>query len=417
MHRCLDKYFQFTERGSSIFQEFRAGTTGFLATSNNFALNASILSAMGLDSEKVVVSSAFISGISSIVSGFCSNLPLGIMTSIGPNLLLASLYSSGAFSTAELLAISAASGMVLAILSITPALKWALNLVPLYIKYGLVIGTGLLTALKGLEDVIITKDFTLDLNYVLSLKGAVAAVFLLVIASLQHRKIKGAALVGMLGGTLMYWMISNRWPSSYVSLHFFETAFPDFRALAKPVAWLHVVSVTLTVLLSISGGVIGSARMADLLRNGDAPGSLRVYIVCSFGTILSAFLGTSPVFISMSASSGIREGGRTGLMSIVIGMYSLLTAFVLSPVMSAIPDCALTPVLVLVGAHMFREVKEVDWDNTREALPTFLCAILQPFTGSVGVGIYAGIACSFVLFVTTGAFIAISSSQETRASE
>eukprot|EP00931_Biecheleriopsis_adriatica_P082565 TRINITY_DN56020_c0_g1_i1.p1 TRINITY_DN56020_c0_g1~~TRINITY_DN56020_c0_g1_i1.p1 ORF type:complete len:143 (-),score=11.41 TRINITY_DN56020_c0_g1_i1:15-395(-) len=109
----------------------------------------------------------------------------------------------------------------------------------------------------------------------------------------------------------------------------------------------------------------------------------------------------------MSASSGIRDGGRTGLVSIVIGAYSLLTAFLLSPLMSAIPACALSPVLILLGAHMFREVKEVDWDDTRRALPAFLCAVLQPFTGNVGDGIYAGIACSFLLFVTTGAFLTL----------
>lgn len=55
------------------------------------------------------------------------------------------------------------------------------------------------------------------------------------------------------------------------------------------------------------------------------------------GTVLSGFLGTAPVFVSMSAAAGVRDGGRTGLVSCVIGVYSLLTAFVLSPLASAIP--------------------------------------------------------------------------------
>mmetsp|Transcript_56105 Transcript_56105/g.156318 ORF Transcript_56105/g.156318 Transcript_56105/m.156318 type:complete len:464 (-) Transcript_56105:357-1748(-) len=408
--RCLasvDRFFCITERGSSLAQEFWAGSTGFMATSNNFALNASILSALGFDANMLVISSAFISGIASIASGISSNLPVAIATSVGPNLLMAGLCSSGAYSQKEVLAIAMACGFLLTLLSITPVLRWALRLVPLYIKCGLVIGTGLLTALKGLEGIVITNQFTLNLDYLLSLDGVVAGILLVFMATLLHWNTKGAMLMGMLGGTFVYWLLSQKWPSSFVMVGSLHGVLPDCGVLASARVWLQVVSLTLMVLLSISGGVIGSARMAGLLQNGDAPGSLRIYIVCGVATMLSACLGSSPLFVSMSASAGVRDGGRTGLMSVVIGVYALLTAFLFAPIMSAIPKCALAPVLILVGAHMFREVREVDWADTRRALPAFLCAILQPFTGSVGDGIYAGLACSFVLFLTTGAFMAI----------
>jgi len=123
------------------------------------------------------------------------------------------------------------------------------------------------------------------------------------------------------------------------------------------------------------------------------------------GTILSAKLGTAPIFVSMSAAAGIRDGGRTGLVSVVIGVYAIITAFFLSPLASAIPHCAVSPVLVLVGVSMTGEATEIQWWNILDALPAFLCAVFQPFTYSVSNGIYAGCGMSLVLFFTTGTFI------------
>jgi len=86
-------------------------------------------------------------------------------------------------------------------------------------------------------------------------------------------------------------------------------------------------------------------------------------------------------------------------------MYSLLTAFVLSPLASAVPECAVSPVLVLVGVSMTGEAREIQWWNMLDALPAFLCAIFQPFTYSVSNGIYAGCGMSIILFFTTGTFL------------
>jgi hypothetical protein len=107
----------------------------------------------------------------------------------------------------------------------------------------------------------------------------------------------------------------------------------------------------------------------------------------------------------MSGSAGIKEGGRTGLTSVVLGLYALVVAFVFSPLAAAIPHCAVAPVLIFVGASMIGEAKEVAWWRMQEALPAFMCAIFQPFTYSVSNGIYAGISLAFVLFFTTGSFL------------
>lgn len=404
----LDQRFDVSVRGSTLSQELRAGTTAFLASANNFMVNATILSHL-TDRQDVVVASAFASGVTCIVSGCTSNLPMGIITSLGPNIFLASIVHSGRFTPGGAFAVSATSGALLLLMAVTPVLNMVLKMVPLYIKYGLVIGTGLFTALKAVGNVV-EHDSALAFTHILSLKCSITVVFLILVASLTHLKVKNAMIVGMLGGTCAYWILSGHWPHNFVDLHSIKPVVPDFSVLfagGARGAWLQVVSLAFLVLLTISGSLIGSADMANLLQsNGDVPGGRAVYACCGLGTVLSAFLGCSPVFVSMSASSGIKEGGRTGLMAIVLGVYCLLTAFFLSPLASAIPHCAISPILILVGIHMFQQVHNVNWNNLAEALPAFLCVIIQPYTSSVQDGLYAGLAFSFILSMTTGAFLA-----------
>jgi len=211
----------------------------------------------------------------------------------------------------------------------------------------------------------------------------ISATSLVLTASLLYRAVTGAVLLGMLSSTLLAWIYLDAWPTQIVAFQGLSWMMPNFYVLNQQQAWTELGSLLLMLLFSLSGAIIGTAKMAGLLQeDGGVRGSTAVYMSSGLGTALSAFLGTSPIFVSMSAAAGVRDGGRTGLVSLVIGIYSLLTAFVLSPLASAIPECAIAPVLVLVGVSMTGEAREIQWWNMLDALPAFLCAIFQPFTYS-----------------------------------
>ncbi|CAK9085118.1 2, partial [Durusdinium trenchii] len=111
---AIDRYFSISLRGSTIATELRAGTTAFLATANNFVVNAHIMSHAGLHPETSLVSGAFAAGVTCILCGMLSNLPLGLVPSVGPNVYIAySLVGPRLFSTQQALAISATSGVCL----------------------------------------------------------------------------------------------------------------------------------------------------------------------------------------------------------------------------------------------------------------------------------------------------------------
>ncbi len=103
----------------------------------------------------------------------------------------------------------------------------------------------------------------------------------------------------------------------------------------------------------------------------------------------------------IESASGVGEGARTGLASVVTGGCFLL-ATVLAPLVAVIPYEAATPALVLVGFLMMTQVRRIDWDDVEIAVPAFLTIAVMPFTYSITAGIGAGFVTHVVLTTARG---------------
>ena len=101
-------------------------------------------------------------------------------------------------------------------------------------------------------------------------------------------------------------------------------------------------------------------------------------------------LGTSTVTTFVESSTGISEGARTGLSSVVTGLLFLL-ACVLAPIAGIIPSAATAPALIIVGMFMIGNVAKIDWKDPEVALPCFLTIAMMPFAYSISDGIGFGI--------------------------
>eukprot|EP00928_Gymnodinium_smaydae_P086830 TRINITY_DN71251_c0_g1_i1.p1 TRINITY_DN71251_c0_g1~~TRINITY_DN71251_c0_g1_i1.p1 ORF type:complete len:641 (+),score=67.32 TRINITY_DN71251_c0_g1_i1:53-1975(+) len=410
-HEQIERAFCVTSRGGTLTGELRAGTTAFLAAAQNFVADAHIMSHAGIDARDCVVNGAFVCGLANIASGILSNLPVGLMPGVGPNVLLAfSLVANHVCTTEQALAVAFMTGFLSVIITLTPLNKLIIGLVPLCVRYGLLLGTGLLCSLIGMKAVgVVVPDPGEDivaLGTLTTLEVKICACFLFLIVTLLSWAVRGAVLIGMLGATVTFWFFSDAWPSSFVS-----PALPSFHridasVLLKGEAWLNIGALIVMLTLSSCGAIMSTARMGGMLRaDGGVNGSTSVYLCCGLATMTSSVVGSSPVYVSMAASAGVHDGGRTGIVSIVVGIYSLVTALLFSPLISSIPKCAIAPVLLLVGVSLMGEAKHVEWSKIDQGLPAFLCAIFQPFTFSVAHGINAGLASSFVLFLSTGQFV------------
>ena len=156
------------------------------------------------------------------------------------------------------------------------------------------------------------------------------------------------------------------------------------------------------------GTLIGVASKADMLdEDGKLPGIKGALLADAVGTTVGAVLGTSTITTFVESSSGIAEGGRTGLTAIVSGLLFVLALF-FSPLFLTIPSFATAPALIIVGFMMVQQVVKIDWEDLLESIPAFICIISMPFMYSISEGISFGVISYVLLHVITGKFKKVS---------
>lgn len=106
-------------------------------------------------------------------------------------------------------------------------------------------------------------------------------------------------------------------------------------------------------------------------------------------TFLSGIFGTSPTIAAAESASGIEEGGKTGLTTIVSGTLFLATLFFI-PLLSYVPQAAIAPVILITGALMMKNLQHIQFDDFTEWFPAFLIVVLIPLTSSIADGMAAG---------------------------
>ncbi len=97
----------------------------------------------------------------------------------------------------------------------------------------------------------------------------------------------------------------------------------------------------------------------------------------------------------------MEEGGRTGLTTVVTAGCFLLALF-FAPVISAIPELATAPALVIVGVFMMQSVLEIDFQDFAVAVPAVLTLLVMPLAFSISEGIAVGFVVYAVLMLAIG---------------
>ena len=150
------------------------------------------------------------------------------------------------------------------------------------------------------------------------------------------------------------------------------------------------------------GTVIGCASRANMLdKDGKLEGMKGVLLADAVGTTVGACLGTSTVTTFVESSSGINEGGRTGLTSCTVGVLFLASLF-LTPLFLTIPSFATAPALIVVGFLMVQQVTKINWSDLTDAIPCFICMTMMAFSYSISDGIAFGIISCAVIHLLTG---------------
>ncbi len=428
----MNKFFKISERNSKVSTEIIAGLTTFFAMAYILFVNPNYLSATGMEWGGVFLATCIASAIGCILTAFLANAPFAQAPGMGLNAYFAFTVAASwamGYTWQQGLTIVLLSGIIFLIIAVTPLRKKIINQIPKSIKAAISAGIGLFIAIIGFlnsgtgivkldaANNITGLQFTLANDAgetVLNSAGLLTIIGVLIIAVLMAWKVKGAIFIGIIATTLIgIPMGVTVLPESFKALISydnltFSTFFQfDFAGIFdKGILPLvtAVVSFAIVDMFDTVGTLIGTAGSAGMLdEDGNMEGGDKALIADAVATCVGACMGTSTVTTYVESSTGIAEGGRTGLTSLTVGILFLL-AIVLSPIAGIIPGAATAPALIIVGVLMMRGVKDIDWNDIEVAIPAFLTITIMPFGYSISDGIGFGFISYTIIKMCRGKF-------------
>lgn len=429
----MENFFKLKEHGTDVKTEVIAGLTTFMTMAYILAVNPSILGATGMDTGAIFTATALASAIGSFCMALFANLPFVLSAGMGLNAYFAYTVVLGmGYSWEVALTAVFVEGIIFIILSLTNVREAIFNAIPASLKVAVSVGIGLFITFIGLQNAHIVVDGS-TLVGLFSFNGSVKAgtfqsegitvvlalIGLLITAFLVIKNVKGNILLGI----LITWVLGiicqltglyvpnaeagfySLIPSGIISApaSVVPTLFKmDFSAMASLNFVVVVFAFLFVDIFDTLGTLIGCATKANMLdKEGKLPGIKGALMADAVGTTVGACLGTSTITTFVESSSGIAEGGRTGLTSIVSGLLFILALF-FSPIFLAIPSFATAPALIVVGFFMMQSVAKINWSDMLEAIPAFICIFAMPFMYSISEGISFGVISFVVLNAVAG---------------
>ena len=431
----LDKIFHLKENHTDVKTEVMAGITTFMTMAYILAVNPNILSASGMDRGSVFTATALSAFIATCLMALLSNSPFVLAPGMGLNAYFTYTVVLGmGYTWQQALAAVFAEGIIFILLSLTNVREAIFNSIPMNLKHAVSVGIGLFIAFIGLQNAKIVVGNDSTLVSIFSFKSSVAEgtfssqgitvllalIGILVTAVLLAKDVKGSILWGI----LITWVLGIICQLTHLYVPNADIGYysllPDFsNGISVPSMMPTFMKMDFSIVFSLDfvvimfaflfvdmfdtlGTLIGVASKADMLdKDGKLPKIKGALLSDAVGTTVGAVCGTSTVTTFVESASGVAEGGRTGLTSIVAGILFALS-LLLSPIFLAIPSFATAPALIVVGYLMLTSVTKIDFSDMTEAIPCFIAIIAMPFMYSISEGISMGVISYVVINLITG---------------
>lgn len=398
----LEKIFSLQDHKTTVQTEILAGLTTFLAMAYIVFVNPNILGTTGMDKGAIIVATCLAAALGCFIMAFWANWPVGVAPGMGLNAFFAFTVVQGmGWTWQAALGAVFISGCIFVLLTLTGVRRMIVEAIPESLRVAIPAGIGLFLGLIALKSagIVVNSEATLltmgDLHQPTVLMS-IAGFFIIV--ALDHYKVRGAILLGILAVTAMGLVFDKglQMPASLVSMppSIAPTLMQMDIAGAVSKGIFNVVLVLVLVEVFDATGVLtGVARRAGLLSRPH--GINRALSADSFAIVGGSALGTSSTTAYIESIAGIQAGGRTGLTALTIGLLFLCALF-FSPVITMVPAYATAPALVYVAGLMLSELTHVKWEETTEAVPAALTVLAMPFTFSIA----NGLAFGFIAYTT-----------------
>ena len=449
---ALDSFFQITQRGSTVGREVRGGLATFFTMAYIIVLNPLIIGTQADSTGQflgggtapnlhmVAAATALVAGVMTLLMGVVANYPLALATGLGLNAFVTfGVAKLPEMTWADAMGLVVLEGIIITVLVLTGFRQAVFKAIPAQLKTAISVGIGLFITIIGLVDAGFVRKpaggpVPVELGIGGFLTGWPLLVFvagLLAIIVMMVKKVKGAILYGIIGGTVLAVIVETignigpqmengklvnpaGWGLNVPAIPDRIADVPDFGLLGQfnllgsfskiglVAAMLLVFTLLLADFFDTMGTMVAIGSEAGLLdRNGNPPNAEKILIVDSVAAMAGGAASVSSNTSYIESASGVGEGARTGLASVVTGVLFLLATF-LAPLVNIVPYEAATPALIIVGFLMMQQVKGIEWDDLEIAIPAFLTIVLMPFTYSITVGIGAGFIVYTLIKVVLG---------------
>ncbi len=427
----LERLFKLKENNTTAGREILAGLTTFMAMAYILAVNPSILSAAGMDSNAVLGATALAAFVGCLIMGFLTNYPFALAPGLGLNAYFAyTICGSMGYSYQFALFAVLIEGIIFIILTLTGFRTILADSIPMGLKRAISAGIGLFIAFIGMQgaNIIVNDDSTLvslvnfhSSIHTTGITAILGIIGFLIIVGLAYYHVRGAVLIGMVT-TWILGMICQLTGIYVVTPDAgFYSLFPSYAGFSlssltanfgacfsiagQNIRILDVIVVVFALLymdlFDTMGCLVGLAsHTGHVDEEGNLPNSKGALLSDAIATCTGAVFGTSTTTTFAESAAGIAAGGRTGLTAVTTG-FLFLASLVLAPIFTAVPSFATAPALMYVGFLMMRDMLDIDLKDITEGVPAFFCIMVMILSYSISDGIAAGVITYTVLcFVT-----------------
>lgn len=409
----LHKLLGFEPRTMNVRTEMIAGLTTFLTMSYILAVNPAILGTTGMDKGAVFTATALASAIATLLLAFMAKLPFAQAPSMGLNAFFAfTLVQGMGYSWQTAMAAMFIEGVIFILITFLNVREMILNSIPMNLRYAISAGIGMFIAFIGLKNagIIEANPATFVTLGQFTPASVLAMLGILISGILLLKKVKGALFYSILICTLIGIPLGvTEIPAGFMPVDLPHSLAPTFCKFdfSDFFSWDMAIVIFTLLFMNIFdtvGTLVGLASKTGIMgKDGHIPHVKEAMMSDAIGTTIGSMMGSSTITTYVESASGIAEGGRSGLTSLVTGVLFILALF-FAPLFLLIPSAATTGALVLVGVFMMDAVSKIDIEDISEALPAFITMIMMVLTYSIADGMVLGLLCYVLVKLGCGRY-------------
>lgn len=407
----LQKIFGFNKQTMNLRTEIIAGITTFLTMSYILAVNPAMLSTTGMDKGAIFTATALAAAIATLLLAWMAKLPFAQAPGMGLNAFFAfTLVQGMGYSWETALTAMFVEGLIFILITLLNVREIILNSIPVNLRHAISAGIGMFIAFIGLKNAgIIESNPSTFVALGHFTPISLLAIFgILLSAVLLIKKVKGALFYSILLCTIAGIPLGvTEIPENFIPVSMPHSIAPTFCKFDFEGFFTLDMAIIIFTLLFMNifdtlGTLVGLATKTGIMdKNGHIPHVKEAMMSDAIGTTISSMLGSSTVTTYVESASGIAEGGRSGVTSLITGLLFILALF-FAPVFLLIPGAATTGAFVLVGVFMMDSIGKINLSDISEALPAFVTIIMMVLTYSIANGIILGLLCYVLLKLFSG---------------